>query len=303
MKIVATLALVLCILFMCMVTEAAQSFAFNSNMLQTAVQSWCKNSAAAEDLYGPISTWDVSAVTSMKSLFKDCHLDNRQSQSAADLSKWITNRVTDMSEMFYNTSNFNHPLSFDTSSVKYMYWMFAYSSFNNLIPFDTSRVEDMSNMFFSAFFFNSPCKFNTAKVTDMAGMFRRASAFNQPVPFDTSSVTSTSQMFAFASSFNQPCNFNTVKVTNLDAMFFGASAFNQPLNFDMSSVSDSTKIKDTMFQGATAFNKAFTFDPKSGKTMPIIVPTSAPIAYSGSSALQASWMGLLIGSLLYLTLI
>ena len=47
-----------------------------------------------------------------------------------------------------SASAFNQPLSFDTSSVTSMGWMFSYAwAFNQPLSFDTSKVNDMGYMF------------------------------------------------------------------------------------------------------------------------------------------------------------
>ena len=66
----------------------------NSDSLKSAVIAFNANAASAEATYGPISRWDVSAITSMSQLFKDLRAFNE------DLSGWDTSGVTDMSEMF-----------------------------------------------------------------------------------------------------------------------------------------------------------------------------------------------------------
>ena len=54
-----------------------------------------------------------------------------------------------MSYMFYGTSAFNQPLSFDTPSVTNMYGMFYLASaFNQTLSFDTSSVTNMNSMFY-----------------------------------------------------------------------------------------------------------------------------------------------------------
>ena len=58
--------------------------------------------ATAEDAYGDISGWDVSAITDMSELFKDedtCNLD---------ISGWNVSSVTNMYRMFYGASAFNN---------------------------------------------------------------------------------------------------------------------------------------------------------------------------------------------------
>merc|ERR1712194_164711 len=53
-----------------------------------------------------------------------------------------------MESMFFDTSAFNQPLSFDTSKVTTMESMFgAASAFNQPLSFDTSKVTDMRYMF------------------------------------------------------------------------------------------------------------------------------------------------------------
>ena len=53
------------------------------------------NSASAEATYGPITSWDVSAVSDMSGLF-----NNYVPGFNADVSNWNTSGVTDMSNMF-----------------------------------------------------------------------------------------------------------------------------------------------------------------------------------------------------------
>jgi len=67
--------------------------------------------------------------------------------------------------------------------------------FNQPLSFDTSSVTTMLFMFYGASAFNQPLSFDTSSVIDMRYMFKGASAFNQPLSFDTSSVTTMAQMF------------------------------------------------------------------------------------------------------------
>ena len=62
--------------------------------LRTAVIEYDANVAAATTKYGPIADWDVSAVTSMRQLFHNCHQFN------ANINSWDTSSVTSMYGMF-----------------------------------------------------------------------------------------------------------------------------------------------------------------------------------------------------------
>ena len=74
------------------------------------------------------------------------------------------------------------------------------SAFNQELSFDTSSVTSMNWMFQSAVAFNQPLNFDTSRVTSMTGMFQAAVAFNQPLNFDISGVTSMASMFAVHSA-------------------------------------------------------------------------------------------------------
>ena len=69
-------------------------FVKNSN-LKKAVSEYMKDPPKGQEKYGEINTWDVKAITSMKSLFKGIRSD-----VIVDLSQWNTARVKDMSYMF-----------------------------------------------------------------------------------------------------------------------------------------------------------------------------------------------------------
>ena len=138
----------------------------NNASLRTAAQEYNADAANATAIYGPISSWGVSAITSMYQLFYNLGNFN------ADVSAWNTSGVTDMSYMFSSASAFNQPLSLDTSSVTTMESMFYFASaFNQPLSLDTSSVANMASMFYSASAFNQPLSLDTSSVTDILGMF------------------------------------------------------------------------------------------------------------------------------------
>jgi len=135
-----------------------------------------------------------------------CNKANCGVAGNAEMKSWDTSQVTDMSELFYDRSDFNASIgAWDTSQVTDMGGMFAHaSSFNQSLTFDTSNVTNMRSMFQGATAFNQPLtSFDTSQVTDMGSMFWGATAFNQPLTFDTSKVEKMQYMFEGAIAFNQ----------------------------------------------------------------------------------------------------
>lgn len=128
------------------------SYTFDTKVeLQTGVNLWISDNAAALENYGDINTWtfapaitdmsdlfngkitfnsdisnwDISNVTDMRGMFASSFMFNQ------DISSWNVGNVTDMSYMFYNTVAFNQNIgTWDVSSVTNMTGMFALSFFN-----------------------------------------------------------------------------------------------------------------------------------------------------------------------------
>ena len=71
--------------------------------------------------YIDISSWDVSNIKSMRSMFYWC----KELKSVGDISEWDVSNVTDMQYMFCNVVNFNQDISsWDVSNVRYRMGMF-----------------------------------------------------------------------------------------------------------------------------------------------------------------------------------
>ena len=125
----------------------------DDNKIRTFVDLWCDPSTRIYTWlsHGHISEWDISAVTSMRSLFAN------QSNFNDNIGTWKVSQVIDMSEMFYNCFSFNQSLS----------------------QWETRRVTNMSSMFEGASQFNQPLNtFQVKRVINLSRMFARAYAFN-----------------------------------------------------------------------------------------------------------------------------
>ena len=198
----------------------------------------------------------TSLITDMSEVFIN-------STKGKNISSWDVGNVTDMRAMFQSaTLGVTHELNlWDVSKVVNMSSMFKGSNFNGYIyAWDTSKVTNMSEMFMNAAEFNqSIANWNTSSVIDMSFMFYGSHSFNQNLSsWDTSNVANMSHMFHTAYSFNQPIgNWETSNVIDMSFMFNGYSnqrqyMFNQPIgNWDTSSVISMAH----MFNSAVNFNQ------------------------------------------------
>ncbi|MDR0794008.1 MAG: DUF285 domain-containing protein [Chitinophagaceae bacterium] len=207
-----------------------------TKIAQWGVASWTTMNKA---FYGAaqmtVAATDIPKLTSltdMSYMFAGCN----SLTAVPGMEKWDVSRVTNLSGMFFNASNFN----------------------SSLAGWNVSNVTNMSNMFYGALAFNQPIDawgVKTNRVMDISYMFYGARTFNQPLAgWDVGSVKNMSNMFAGALAFDQPLNsWNVSNVTNMFAMFYGALAFNQPLNnWNTSKVNDMS----SMFYGAAKFNRS-----------------------------------------------
>ena len=193
----------------------------------------------------------TSKVTDMSQLLKD------KSNFNQDISHWDTSNVTTMQQMFESASAFNQDIgSWTVSNVTLMNGMFSgATAFNqNIANWDTSEVTLMNSMFQGANSFNQDIgSWTTSSVTNMESMFKAASSFNQDIGnWNTSSVTLMTNMFHGANSFNQNIgSWNTSLVTNMQSTFDSATAFNQDISsWNVASVTN----MEGMFYG-TPFNQ------------------------------------------------
>ncbi len=202
---------------------------FDDVTLKAAVKKWYTQKPEALLIYGPISDWDTSLVTSMNELFIHLTFFNEP------IGRWNVSNVTDMSGMFQGCWWFNQPIgNWDVSKVKWMSSMFLNAGqFNqDLSGWDTSNVSTMQQMFYYATNFNQPLSWNVSNVVYTNSMFENAVSFNQPLKdWNLNKVEYMRSMFQGAMSFNQPIDhWDVSKVTNMINLFENAISFNQPLD-------------------------------------------------------------------------
>ena len=123
-----------------------------------------------------------------------------------DISRLNTDKVTNMSQMFYSCS----ATSLDLSTL------------------NTSNVTNMSQMFYSCSATTIDLSsFNTSNVTDMGEMFNRTSITSLDLKhFDTSNVTDMAGMFQSNTKITtiDLSGWNLDKITSISSMFSGCSS-------------------------------------------------------------------------------
>jgi surface protein len=200
-----------------------------------------------------LSGLSSSAITGMQNMFRGCSSLNVGVESLAVLD---TSSVVDMSSMFegcISVDNFNL-YNFDTSIVTGMESMFENcTSLTGLdvSSFDTSAVVSMKEMFYKCQSLSGldVSNFDTSIVTGMQNLFGNCESLTglDVSNFDTSSVTSMRRVFGqcFDISGLDTSTFNTSSVTDMGQLFASCTSMTgfHVNNFDTSSV---TKM-DRMF--------------------------------------------------------
>jgi len=142
--------------------------------LSGAITAVFKN---AEAFNQALDSWDVSMVTSMKSLFEGASSFNQ------DISNWETSKVTSFENTFYGTSSFNQDIS----------------------KWSISNATNLTNMFREAKSFNKDISnWDVSNVTKINGLFRDALAFNQNISSWNlnEKIKPSKTIFQNATSFN-----------------------------------------------------------------------------------------------------
>jgi len=165
-----------------------------------------------------IHQWGNISWTSMKAAFKGVANVVITAKDTPDLSL-----VTDMSEMFYGSTNLegsNANWNWDVSTVTTLKSAFEASEFNEDISF--WNVTNMERTFAHTSKFNVPIQtWNVSNVTNMLEMFLYANSFNRPIgSWDVESVTNMVSMFKNATRFNNSLGSWSLKnISDLNFMF------------------------------------------------------------------------------------
>ena len=200
-----------------------------STYTPTSLYRFFENLTKLETITG-LEYLNTEKVTNMSRMFYNC-----SKLTSFDVSKFNTVNVTNMSRMFYKCQTLPSldVTKFNTSNVSDMNGMF-YNCLKltslDVTNFNTANVTDMNSMFLDCDALTSldVTNFNTEKVTYMHYMFSGCSKLTSldVTNFNTANVTDMSCMFrnCVALTSLYLTNFNTEKVTNMERMFSGCQA-------------------------------------------------------------------------------
>ena len=212
-------------------TMTGSSFApTNKTDLTTAINKWYElanagsagsteiaaaNSYSGSEYSGNPNTWDVTAVTDMSDLFI-----NKTNTNHPDISTWDVSNVTNMKSMFSQNNDFN----------------------GDITSWNVSSVTNFEQMFYAAYVFNQDISgWNVSSATNLKMMFNYCYIFSYDInSWDVSNVTTFERMFANARAFNHSLNsWNVSSATKMHSMFNGALTFNGNIsNWDVSNVTN-----------------------------------------------------------------
>lgn len=162
-----------------------------------------------------ISTWNVSNVRSMSSLFErtgavlpaddEDHVPNVSGAVVPDITGWRPANTQSFMYTFRN-ANFDQPIgAWTTGSALYMGSMFFDSSFNQPIGgWNVSRVTRMDGMFQNTHFNQDIGNWDMGEVTTIGAMFKWNEDFNQDITrWDVGNVYHAPNAFDGAIAFDQ----------------------------------------------------------------------------------------------------
>ena len=184
---------------------AAPATTFTSKTdLKNAITAWGSDRITAQNTYGHISNWNVSAITDFEKIFEG--IGSKIFQE--DLNNWDVGNVTTMYRAFWKLSKTSaHIESWNVSNVTTMYSMFYNCNYFScdISGWDVGNVLNMAYMFTNSYSFNEDISgWDVSKVTDMNHMFNTAKLFNRDLtPWNVDNVTNVNRMFLLAEGINQ----------------------------------------------------------------------------------------------------
>ena len=184
--------------------------------------------------------WDVSNITSMKSMFWKCN-------NIKGISNWNTSNVTNMSYMFNECEEIPDISNWNTSRVIDMSYMFSKcNNIPDISKWNTSKVIDMSYMFSKCNNIPDISNWDTFNVKVMKGLFYNSTLLSS-LPdisgWNISNVDCMTQMFEGCKSLKSLPNISnwiTFSVKDMSYMFHNCWSLTSfpNLDWDISNVQD-----------------------------------------------------------------
>ena len=173
-----------------LLASPASAAPLTNRKLKQAALDYCNGGDARDaviNTYGELGDWDVSQVTSMKSVFDSENTDPIfKSCDLSAVSSWDVSSVTTMEHLFDSLPDFDADLSsWDVRSVQDFSWMFTSNkqfSGKGLDLWNTSSATNMGYMFAMTTNFNADISgFIVDNVRDFRYMLDETTLFNQDI--------------------------------------------------------------------------------------------------------------------------
>ena len=190
-----------------------------------------------------IENFNVTNVTNMKNMFKNCINFN------TNLSSWDVKNVTSMESMFDGCKKLNEPI----------FQLQDDDDEDDDNEDDLVVLENTKKMFRYCIKFNNNSikKWNTENITDMGYMFDKCTSFNIDISsWKTYNLRNTEHMFNSCINFNQDLHmWNVSKITNMNYMFYNCKSFNKSLFNWNAQLINSVKTTNMFFKSKIAYEK------------------------------------------------
>lgn len=202
----------------------------------SATGSWGLFENSGIKSLGNIGRFDVSNVTSIDQLFKNC----KNLTDVSGLKDWDVSNVETMEQAFNGCDelrDISALSTWDVSKVTSFRVMFGETaltsnSLNALKDWDVSNVKDMSSLFYNCTYLTNVdalSKWNVGNVTKMPGMFDSCSNLKNAdgmKKWNVSNVTSMHEMFyrCYRLEHLDASNWDVSNVTRFNQMFDGCGA-------------------------------------------------------------------------------